>query len=69
MCNLDDHYAANSVAAAVAIGAGVAETGHDSDSVFSALPYSTERNAAKLSSLQGKANDSVSISNMSKNFR
>lgn len=70
MCNLDDHYAADSVAAAIAIGAAAAETAQDNHiQSGSLLPYSPLRSVAKIPSFQGKANDAASPSNMSKNFR
>uniref|UniRef100_A0A5B7C787 Vacuolar protein sorting-associated protein 54 C-terminal domain-containing protein n=1 Tax=Davidia involucrata TaxID=16924 RepID=A0A5B7C787_DAVIN len=70
MCNLDGHYAADSVAAAIALGAAAAETAQESDGqVVSFLPYSPQRNAAKVSPVHGKANEATSPSNMSRNFR
>lgn len=70
MCNLDGHYAADSVAAAIALGAAAAETSQESDSrVSSFSPYSPQRNAAKVPTIQGKTNDISSPSNMSRNFR
>ncbi|XP_034219921.1 vacuolar protein sorting-associated protein 54, chloroplastic isoform X2 [Prunus dulcis] len=70
MCNLDGHYAADSVAAAIAVGAAAAETAQESDSQGGLLPsYSPQRVAAKALPFQGKANDAASPSNMSKNFR
>ncbi|KAK2991648.1 hypothetical protein RJ640_016324 [Escallonia rubra] len=70
MCNLDGHYAADSVAAAIAVGAIAAETAHETDGqvpIF--LPYSPQRNATNVPSLHGNGNDATSPSNMSKNFR
>ncbi|KAK3025299.1 hypothetical protein RJ639_042693 [Escallonia herrerae] len=70
MCNLDGHYAADSVAAAIAVGAIAAETAHETDGqvpIF--LPYSPQRNATNFPSLHGNGNDATSPSNMSKNFR
>ncbi|CAN6575335.1 unnamed protein product [Malus baccata var. baccata] len=70
MCNLDGHYAANSVAAAIAIGAAAAETAQEGDGQGGLLmPYSPHRVATKALSIQGKANDATSPSNISKNFR
>ncbi|BFG37289.1 hypothetical protein CerSpe_235630 [Prunus speciosa] len=70
MCNLDGHYAADSVAAAIAVGAAAAETAQESDGQGGLLPsYSPQRVAAKVLPFQGKANDAASPSNMSKNFR
>ncbi|KAM7505724.1 hypothetical protein LguiB_004628 [Lonicera macranthoides] len=69
MCNLDGHYAADSVAAAIAIGAVAAETAQESDSqVSSFVSYSPQRNA-KVPLPQSKGNEATSPSNMSKNFR
>lgn len=67
MCNLDGHYAADSVAAAVAIGAAASEAAQDSDGL--ALHYSPQRSIRKVPSFQGKSNDATSPSNMSTNFR
>ncbi|XP_038679794.1 vacuolar protein sorting-associated protein 54, chloroplastic-like isoform X1 [Tripterygium wilfordii] len=71
MCNLDDHYAADSVTAAIALGAAAAaETSQDGvGSPLSVLQHSTQRNASKVPSLQGKTNDVANPSNMSRNFR
>ncbi|XP_050114806.1 vacuolar protein sorting-associated protein 54, chloroplastic-like isoform X3 [Malus sylvestris] len=70
MCNLDGHYAANSVAAAIAVGAAAAETAQEGDGQGGLLmPYSPHRVATKALSIQGKANDATSPSNISKNFR
>ncbi|KAM0995236.1 hypothetical protein ACFX19_010789 [Malus domestica] len=70
MCNLDGHYAADSVAAAIAVGAAAAETAQEGDGQGSLLmPYSPHRVATKALSIQGKANDATSPSNISKNFR
>ncbi|KAM2567757.1 hypothetical protein EV1_010764 [Malus domestica] len=70
MCNLDGHYAANSVAAAIAIGAAAAETAQEGDGQGGLLmPDSPHRVATKALSIQGKANDATSPSNISKNFR
>lgn len=70
MCNLDGHYAADSVAAAIAVGAAAAETAQESDGQGGLLPsFSPQRVAAKALPFQGKANDAASPSNMSKNFR
>lgn len=68
MCNLDGHYAADTVAAAIALGsASATETVEESDGqtqLSPFLPYSPQRNASK-----GKGNDTASPSNMSRNFR
>lgn len=70
MCNLDGHYAADSVAAAIASGAAAAGTAQDTDNQGGLLlPHLPQRVAAKVISLQGKANDAANPSNMSRNFR
>ena len=70
MCNLDDHYAADSVAAAIALGAMVAESSQESNGQGgSLLPYAPLRSTAKVLSSPGKASDAISPSNLSKNFR
>lgn len=70
MSNLDGHYAADSVAAAIAHGAAAAEAAQDSDTPGGSLAaYSSQRNAAKFPFLQGKASEATSPSNMTKNFR
>uniref|UniRef100_A0A803PTV8 Vacuolar protein sorting-associated protein 54 C-terminal domain-containing protein n=1 Tax=Cannabis sativa TaxID=3483 RepID=A0A803PTV8_CANSA len=68
LSNLDGHYAADSVAAAIAVGAAAAETAEDSD-VQVGLAYSSQKSNSKVPLLQGKVNDAASPSNMSKNFR
>ena len=56
--------------AAIVHGAVAAETSQESESHGTTfLPYSPQRSIAKGSSFQGKAIDSMSSSNMSKNFR
>lgn len=70
MCNLDGHYAADSVAAAIATGAVAAGTAQDTDNQGGLLlPHLPPRLAAKVTSLQGKANDTANPSNMTRNFR
>lgn len=70
MCNLDGHYAADSVAAAIAVGAAASETAPESDIQGGSIPpYLPQRSASKVTSSQGKANDAASPSNMSRNFR
>ncbi|OUZ99230.1 Vps54-like [Macleaya cordata] len=63
MSNLDGCYAADSVSTGVALGATNAEAGQESS------PFSLQKNAAKAPSIQGKANDASSPSNMSRNLR
>uniref|UniRef100_A0A6N2K5X8 Vacuolar protein sorting-associated protein 54 C-terminal domain-containing protein n=1 Tax=Salix viminalis TaxID=40686 RepID=A0A6N2K5X8_SALVM len=70
MCSVDGHYAADSIAAAIAVGAAAAETAHESDGIgVSLLPFSPLRSASKLASSQLKANDAANPSNISRNFR
>ncbi|CAK9321316.1 unnamed protein product [Citrullus colocynthis] len=70
MCNLDGHYAADSVAAAIATGAVAASTAQDTDNQGGLLlPHLPQQVAAKVTSLQGKANDTANPSNMTRNFR
>lgn len=70
MCNLDDHYAADSVAVAIVQGALAAEAGSNGDGQISSLPsYSPQRSGAKVPAFQDKGHDATSSSNVSKNFR
>ncbi|KAK6267473.1 hypothetical protein QUC31_011633 [Theobroma cacao] len=70
MCNLDGHYAADSVASAIALGAMVAESSQESNGQGGPLlPYAPLRSTAKALSSPGKASDAISPSNLSKNFR
>ncbi|XP_017229491.1 vacuolar protein sorting-associated protein 54, chloroplastic isoform X4 [Daucus carota subsp. sativus] len=70
MCNLDGHYAAESVAAAIAVGAVTAEASQDSNAQGSSfLPYHLPRNTAVPPSYQGRGKDATSLSNISRNFR
>ncbi|KAB2060257.1 hypothetical protein ES319_A10G004500v1 [Gossypium barbadense] len=70
MCNLDGHYAADSVAAAIALGAMVAESSQESNGQGGALPLSASlRSTSKVLSSPGKGSDAISPSNLSKNFR
>ncbi|CAH8346039.1 unnamed protein product [Eruca vesicaria subsp. sativa] len=70
LCNIDGHYAADSVAAAIAVGAVAAEsnqeTGFQSESLMSS-PMG--RATSKASPLQRKSSDASSLINMSRNFR
>ncbi|KAL9267679.1 Vacuolar protein sorting-associated protein 54, chloroplastic-like protein [Drosera capensis] len=63
MSNLDGHYAAESVAAAIAHGAVVADTTDEVDA------HATQRSTTRISSLPAKANEATSPSNISGNFR
>ncbi|KAI3681289.1 hypothetical protein L6452_36079 [Arctium lappa] len=69
MSNLDGHYAADSVAAAIAHGALTAEMDPVGDGQSGSFPLSTQRNIIKVSPIQAKWNDATSSSNLSKNFR
>ena len=70
MCNLDGHYAADSVASAIALGAMVAESSQESNGQGGILlPSAPLRSTSKIVSSPGKASDAVSPSNLSKNFR
>ena len=70
MCNLDGHYAADSVAAAISLSAMVAESSPESNGQDGPiLPDAPLRSTSKVLSSPGKASDSISPSNMSKNFR
>ncbi|KDP34906.1 hypothetical protein JCGZ_09194 [Jatropha curcas] len=70
MSNLDGHYAADSVAAAIAVGAAAAETAPEIDvQAGSVSPFLPQKSTAKVSPSLGKANDTSSPSNMSRNFR
>ncbi|XP_010538595.1 PREDICTED: vacuolar protein sorting-associated protein 54, chloroplastic [Tarenaya hassleriana] len=70
LCNIDGHYAADSVAAAIAVGAAAAETAQENDvQTGPVVPYSPNRATSKIPPLQGKSNDASSLMNMSINFR
>ncbi|XWS20712.1 hypothetical protein CRYUN_Cryun31cG0126300 [Craigia yunnanensis] len=70
MCNLDGHYAADSVATAIALGAMVSESSPESNSQGGPLlPYAPLRSTSKVISSPGKASDAISPYNLSKNFR
>ncbi|KZV29371.1 vacuolar protein sorting-associated protein 54, chloroplastic [Dorcoceras hygrometricum] len=68
MGNLDGHYAAASVAAAIAHGAAVPEAAPDSDGHVSSFLSHYSQNAARVSSIHGKGYDTTSPS-LSRNFR
>ncbi|KAK4347429.1 hypothetical protein RND71_033768 [Anisodus tanguticus] len=60
LCHLDGHYAADSVAAAIALGAAASETAHETnDQVHSLLQLAVQR----------KGNDGTTTSSSSRNFR
>lgn len=70
MCNLDGHYAADSVAAAIAVGSVNAEASQETNAqVSSFLPYPLHKRGAMPPSYQGRVNDATSPSNVSRNFR
>ncbi|CAN4080290.1 unnamed protein product [Withania somnifera] len=70
LCHLDGHYAADSVAAAIELGAVASETAYETDDqVKSSLQLSVQWNSAKVSSVHGKGNDGTTSSTLSRNFR
>ncbi|KAL1830827.1 hypothetical protein ACET3Z_000478 [Daucus carota] len=70
MCNLDGHYAADSVAAAIAVGTATSEASQETDAQVSPfLSYSLHRNTAMSPSNQGRGNDANYPLNISRNFR
>ncbi|KAK6796384.1 hypothetical protein RDI58_004085 [Solanum bulbocastanum] len=70
ICHLDDHYAADSVAAAIALGAAAAETASESDGQITTFSqFSPPSNFSRLFSIQEKGNDATTMSNLSRIFR
>ncbi|CAH8276049.1 unnamed protein product [Arabidopsis lyrata] len=70
LCNIDGHYAADSVAAAIAVGAVAAETAQETGFQGGSLMSSPLGKAtSKAPPLQGKLSDASSLMNMSRNFR
>ncbi|EOA15956.1 hypothetical protein CARUB_v10004052mg [Capsella rubella] len=70
LCNIDGHYAADSVAAAIAVGAVAAETAQETGFQSGSLVSSPLGKAAtKAPALQGRSSDTSSLMNMSRNFR
>ncbi|MCD7462685.1 hypothetical protein HAX54_049100 [Datura stramonium] len=70
ICHLDDHYAADSVAAAIALGAAAAETASESDSQITTFSqFSPPNNFSRVFSIQEKGTDATTMSNLSRNFR
>nr|GEZ14622.1 vacuolar protein sorting-associated protein 54 [Tanacetum cinerariifolium] len=63
MSNIDGHYAADSIAAAIAHGTEIAP---GFDGQFESFALSTQKNLTKASSTQLKRNDCTSSSNLSK---
>lgn len=68
MGNLNGHYAAASVAAAIAHGAAAPDATHDSDGHVSSFTEQSSQNATRVASNQGMGYDAVSPS-LSRNFR
>ncbi|XP_060191814.1 vacuolar protein sorting-associated protein 54, chloroplastic-like [Lycium barbarum] len=60
LCHLDGHYAADSVAAAIALGAAASETAHETNG---------QVNSLLQLSVQRKGNDGTMTSTLSRNFR
>ncbi|KAK4360374.1 hypothetical protein RND71_019326 [Anisodus tanguticus] len=70
ICHLDDHYAADSVAAAIALGAAAAETASESDGQITTFSqFSPSSNYSRVFTIQEKGNDATTMSNLSRNFR
>ncbi|KAM3343052.1 vacuolar protein sorting-associated protein 54, chloroplastic isoform X1 [Capsicum galapagoense] len=70
ICHLDDHYAADSVAAAIALGAAAAETVSESDGQSTTFSqFSPSSNFSRAFTIQEKGNDATTMSNLSRNFR
>ncbi|KAK4421009.1 Vacuolar protein sorting-associated protein 54, chloroplastic [Sesamum alatum] len=68
MGNLNGHYAAASVAAAIAHGAAAPETAHEEDARASSFSSQSSQNASRIASTQGRGYDTASP-NLSRNFR
>ncbi|KAG8365685.1 hypothetical protein BUALT_Bualt18G0132200 [Buddleja alternifolia] len=68
MGNLNGHYAAASVAAAIAHGAAAPEMAQETDVHASSFSPQSSRNVTKVPSIQGRGYDAAS-QNLSKNFR
>lgn len=68
MGNLNGHYAAASVAAAIAHGAAAPETAHEADGRASSFSPQSSQNATRVASTQGRGYDTASP-NLSRNFR
>ncbi|CAF2025439.1 vacuolar protein sorting-associated protein 54, chloroplastic-like isoform X1 [Brassica napus] len=70
LCNIDGHYAADSVAAAIAVGAVAAESAQESGFQSGQLVSSPLGSlTSKTPSLQRKSSDATNLMNMSRNFR
>ncbi|KAJ4899882.1 hypothetical protein Rs2_13833 [Raphanus sativus] len=70
LCNIDGHYAADSVAAAISVGAVAAESAQESGFQSGQLVSSPMGKASsKAPPLQRKSSDATNLMNMSRNFR
>ncbi|CAF2130409.1 unnamed protein product [Brassica napus] len=70
LCNIDGHYAADSVAAAIAVGAIAAESAQESGFQSGQVVSSPlGKTTSKTPSLQRKSSDATNLMNMSRNFR
>lgn len=68
MGNLDGHYAAASVAAAIAHGAAAPDTAQETDGHSSPFSPQSSQVAARMTPIQGRGYDSANP-NLSRNFR
>lgn len=68
MGNLNGHYAAASVAAAIAHGAAAPETAQETDGHASSISPQSSQNATRMTSIQGRGYDTANP-NLSRNFR
>ncbi|KAG2240923.1 hypothetical protein Bca4012_014216 [Brassica carinata] len=70
LCNIDGHYAADSVAAAIAVGAVAAESAQESGFQSGQLVSSPLGKTTSMTPpLQRKSSDATNLMNMSRNFR
>ncbi|KAG2238466.1 LOW QUALITY PROTEIN: vacuolar protein sorting-associated protein 54, chloroplastic [Brassica napus] len=70
LCNIDGHYAADSVAAAIAVGAVAAESAQESGFQSGQLLSSPLGKTTSMTPpLQRKSSDATNLMNMSRNFR
>ena len=68
LSNLDGHYAADTVAAAVALGAAAIETDQESEGrSVTTSPFLSQKQVSKVLSTPGKTSDAVNASNISTN--
>ncbi|KAL6542668.1 hypothetical protein OROHE_010188 [Orobanche hederae] len=68
MGNLNGHYAAASVAAAIALGAAAPETAQDSDGHTNSFSPQSSQNTTRFTSIQGRGY-ATATTNLSRNFR